>query len=783
MPNRRWLEPDPIAPAETLMAVCDNDPLVAQILAQRGFTQAEQVRGFLDPTQYTPAPPDEMPDCALASRLLKQAVETHQSILIWGDFDVDGQTSTALLLDGLRRLGAEVTFYIPNRITESHGIKVSALRRELEQTKPHLLLTCDTGVTEFEAVQFAREQGCTVIITDHHELAETLPAAHAVVNPRRLPHTHPMSTLPGVGVAFILMQHLFTSLDRQRDLPLLLDLVALGIVGDVAMQTADTRYWLQRGLEQLRQTGRIGLQALIEVARIAVTGLSAEQIGFQIAPRLNAAGRLGDARLSVELLTTRDRNRAAVIAQQLEGLNAERRHQTRQIEAAAHQMIIDNPTLLREAVLVLYQPQWHAGLVGIVANSLAERYGRPVVLLAGEENGLARGSARAPAGYDIYSVIHAHVDLLRTFGGHTGAAGLSLEVNNIDKFRVVVSNTLRSSQRLPDVPALPIDFVLTLDQVTLDLAGRLSRLAPFGEGNPRIVAAAMNLTLTHAAIIGREAQHRKLTVQDADGHTLTLLWWESAKEPLPDGRFDVAFHLSTNSHAELEAMLVDWRLREAPAVVEAAPALTVYDWRAVRDPLAKLNTLDLSDALVWAEAYPRKQYPLWKRRAELAPAATLIVLTAPSDNASFLSALHAVQPHTVHLFAADPLFKTEQDVLRQLLTAATNVIDHLNGVAPVDVLCGAVAQSVGVVSAGLELLAAEGKLGSVSIAKEIVRLTRTDATTTSDPAATVRIHVRFREALAESHAYRRFYRTMPLDTLNGFTVTLAHGAAKLHPAD
>src|SRR5258707_2422426 len=275
-----WIEPTAQTPPPAVLAVCDNDSFIAPILMNRGFTDPSSIRAFLSADFYVPAPPEQLPDLVQAGELLREAIQAQRRILVWGDFDVDGQTATALLVDGLQRLGANVGFHVPDRAIESHGIKVESLRRSIETYSPDILLTCDTGISEFDAIEYARSVGLKVIITDHHELGDHLPDAEAVINPVRLPRTHPMANLPGVGVAYKLLQYLAYLLDRPNDPSRLLDLVALGIVGDVATQTDDTRYLLQIGLERLRKTERIGLEALMEVSNLSRVALTAEQIGF-----------------------------------------------------------------------------------------------------------------------------------------------------------------------------------------------------------------------------------------------------------------------------------------------------------------------------------------------------------------------------------------------------------------------------------------------------------------------------------------------------------------------
>ncbi len=402
-------------------------PLLAASLLRRGIHTVAAAQRFLDPAAYTPADPFDLPDMEAAVGRVRQAIEGGETILIWGDFDVDGQTSTALLVQALRDLGATVNYHIPNRFREGHGIHLETLKSLLSGVG--LLLTCDTGVAAHEAVEYAQSHFVDVVVTDHHSLPEALPQAYAVVNPMRLPEGHPMRELPGVGTAYQLIRALYGPRPSEH----LLDLVAVGIVADVMVLVDDTRYWLQRGLEILRQAERPGLRALMQRAEVDPALVTEQDIGFSIAPRLNALGRLADANPAVELLTTDDPALIAEHVSALEGLNQERRHLTRQVEAAAQAQIASDPALLKYAVLVLSHADWHSGVVGIVASRLVEEYQRPVVLLSVAE-GVASGSARSVAGCNIVQAIATQAHLLEFLwrscngGGPAAAGGEGLRV-------------------------------------------------------------------------------------------------------------------------------------------------------------------------------------------------------------------------------------------------------------------------------------------------------------------------------------------------------------------
>ncbi|HBD07761.1 MAG TPA: single-stranded-DNA-specific exonuclease RecJ, partial [Syntrophobacteraceae bacterium] len=301
--------------------------------------------------------------------------------------DVDGQTSTALLVQTLRTLGADVVHYIPVRSREGHGFHIESLEQILDNGA-RLVITCDTGITAYEAVDYANSRRVDVILTDHHELGEALPNARAVINPRLLPKDHPLANLAGVGVAYKLAEALLNSEPQSADL---LDLVALGLIADVALLQGETRSLTQKGIEILRQGKRIGLRAIAELAGASLETLTEETIGFTFAPRLNALGRLGDANPAVDLLLTRDQVRARVLAAQIEGLNAQRRLLTSQVYEAAEARLRAEPELLNEAALILSHPNWPGGVVGIVANKLVEHHHKPAILLTESGDGILRG--------------------------------------------------------------------------------------------------------------------------------------------------------------------------------------------------------------------------------------------------------------------------------------------------------------------------------------------------------------------------------------------------------
>lgn len=695
-----WSILPPVQPSAALTASVGGHPLLAQLLAQRGLDDPARARAFLDPQHYVPAPPATLTGVAEAAEVLAAAIRRQARILVWGDFDVDGQTSTSLLVAALRRLAGDerVHFHVPNRFSEGHGMRLDKLKTKIAgaETRPDLIITCDTGITDGEAVGFAKDQGITVVITDHHDPPPDLLAlrpvagelwgvsraeagpdsvrrADAIVNPKFLPAGDPLRTLPGVGVAYKLVQELYRVAGRSGEETDLLDLVALGIVADVAEQVHDARYLLQLGLERLRTTRRTGLLALMEVARVTPGAVDSEAIGFQLGPRMNALGRLEDATVAVELLTTRDPIRAGQLAARMERLNQQRRLYTSQITAVALEMIERAPSLLDFNGLVLAHPAWHAGIVGIVASRLAEQFHKPTVLLLTPPGEAARGSARSVPGVDIGSAIAACSHLLLTHGGHPGAAGLSLLPENIDRFRRELDRQIDQHRTQDIPPGLTVDAVLHLESVSLPLADDLRRLAPFGNGNPMPNFMSANLTVVEDRRLGRDGGHRRLVVRNSTGATAPVLWFKSADINLPTGPLDLVYTLGVNEfrgERSLQLTYVDSRPAHQDAVtLTPAKVVQIHDCRGA----TAFPDLPGPDRAVWyaegihigSDAHPVAYAPRVQIQAQTR--ARPLVLYSVPPTPDLLTWLHeTVRPPEIYLVGQVTTDDALDDVLRQV---------------------------------------------------------------------------------------------------------------------
>jgi single-stranded-DNA-specific exonuclease len=764
----KWINPPPVDIPDSLVDL-GLIPLAKEILVRRGISDIAAAKAFLDPNEYTPTDGWELPDLRTAVDRVEQAILKSESICVWGDFDVDGQTSTALLVQTLRAIGADVHWHIPVRATESHGIKIPYLK-EVIDNGAELIVTCDTGVSETEAIDYANSRGVDVVITDHHDLPPTLPNAVAVVNSKRLPEEHPLSTLPGVGVAYLLAEKLLTdtrrhiidcrpSITHYPKTSDLLDLVALGITADVADLHGDARYLLQRGLIELRQTKRIGLQTLYELAGINPLTVNEGDIGFGIAPRMNAIGRLGDANIMVDFLTTENPSQARVIATQLEGLNTQRRLLTSQIYQAAEAQIRDNPALKENAALVLAQKDWPAGVIGITASRLGERYRKPVILLSVGEDGKARGSARSIEGIHITEAIAAQKDILHGFGGHPMAAGMALDAEKIPTFRRRISRTITKTLGTKELPeaTLSIDAWLPLDELNLSLSADLNKLAPFGRRNPTLVLACRDLALSHVAKIGRNKEHLRITVKDRDDNVQSILWWNATDEELPteSSRFDLAFKMRTGEYKgqpQLTLEMVDFRVTEEVQKVEKRE-----EREAIRLKAEEFKGLKVEGLQVFVEG---KSEIAGKKRYELEKSGALAIYTSPPGQSELHAMLEKVKPEKIYLIGIDPPEFTPQDFLSHLAGLVKYTLAKKDGHTEISTLAAVTAQREATIRLGLEWLAAGGQV-VVNVEGDEVNLMQNDEGGMQNfEHAQADLFLAIKGLLAETVAFREHFQDM-----------------------
>lgn len=531
------------------------DSVAAKLLYDRGIHTSEDLHTFLHPSLDDLHDPYLLHDMDKAVDRIRRAIEDYEQILIYGDYDADGMTAASILKEVLEELGAEVQVYLPNRFTDGYGPNLSVYKYYIEQQGVSLIVTVDNGVAGHEAIAYAQEKGVDVVVTDHHSLQETLPNAYAIIHPEHPDGSYPFKHLAGCGVAFKLACALLETVHAD-----LLDLVAIGTIADMVSLTDENRVMVKYGLPLLRQTERVGLQELIKIAGIDVAGLDEEIVGFQLAPRLNALGRLDDPNPAVELLTGFDEEQAYEIALLIDSKNTERKDVVQAIYDEARTMIrSDRP------VQVLAREGWNSGVLGIVAGRLLEELQQPVIVLSIEAD-KAKGSARSVEAIDIFQALKDHQDLFIAFGGHAGAAGMTLEVDKLGVLSEALAAYVRENNLdQPSKSPLVLDEELDLEELTMETLKSFGKLAPYGMDNKKPVFYLKDFQVESARTMGQNNAHLKLRVTKgtatfdvvAFGKGNLALEFSQAKH------LELAVTLSVNrwnGNTSLQLMLVDARV-------------------------------------------------------------------------------------------------------------------------------------------------------------------------------------------------------------------------------
>jgi single-stranded-DNA-specific exonuclease len=636
---------------------------IAQLLWQRGIRDPERVAGFLSPEAYQPLSPFTFgQEMKLAVKRLVKAIEFKEKVAIWGDFDADGITATSVLWEGLGEFFPQhdrLVYYIPNRLRESHGLNCEGIDR-LAQSGIKLIVTCDTGSTNEAEINYANGSGIDIIITDHHTLPVERPPAIAIINPRYFADTHPLFYLSGVAVAYKLVEAMYQTLPDFPKQPLenLLDLVAIGLIADLVELKGDCRYLAQKGIKQLEKQAsettatRPGITRLLELCRR--NGDRPTDISFGLGPRINAVSRIqGDAGFCVELLTSRDRQRCNELAEQTELANTRRKSLQKDTLSQVKKKLaqIDLSTT---SVIVLEDPQWETGVLGLVAGQIAQEYGRPTILLSSaQENYLARGSARSIANIDLYQLVSSQAHLLHRFGGHPFAAGLSLPVENIALFREGIDRNLR--QQIGDLnlmqPTIKADLTVKASQLGKNLFRELKLLEPCGMGNPVPKLLIQNCwfeRVWHNSIEdlkGKKVQYIKTTFQICDNSTIEGfpgVWWEHYKDELPqDRRCDAIVELDFNafkknyevrliavrsclnefqfsSNLGQNELILDWRGKQQDEIDEATSKVMCLDrcpssWHEIQLRYKRAIALEEKLALAYPPPPQRSPQEIWQQ--------------------------------------------------------------------------------------------------------------------------------------------------------------------------
>ena len=573
--ERKWILKDPADPEKVgrLSAELGIDRVLAELLVKRGVETFEQARSFFRPSLDDLHDPFLMKDMDKAVKRLRTAITTEEGILVYGDYDVDGTTAVALVYSFLRRYSSKVDFYIPDRYEDGYGLSY----RGIDWAKEHgfsLIITLDCGIKANEKVDYAASLGLDVIICDHHLPESTIPAAVAVLDPKREDDNYPFDDLSGCGVGFKLVQ----AYSREYDIPFetlipLLDLLVVSISADLVSMTGENRVLAHFGLRQLNENPRKGLQAIATLSKLEPGHLSIDDIVFKIGPRINAAGRMESGRLAVELLTSSDEHSAAVVGEKINDNNNERKSIDREITQEALEMVQSGAALSSSAATIVYNPNWNKGVVGIVASRLVEAFYKPTIVLT-KSNDFITGSARSVAGFDLYEAIDSCADLMENFGGHVYAAGLTLREENLPEFvrRIEEFISKRITQEML-TPFTEIDARLEFSQITPKFFRLLKQFQPFGPGNTNPVFQTENVyDGGKGRKVGADGVHMKLDLIDEKQpfHQIPAIAFNMSEyfDYIKAGNpFDICYSIVENyyrGNSTLQLRIKDIREREEP---------------------------------------------------------------------------------------------------------------------------------------------------------------------------------------------------------------------------
>lgn len=679
--------------------------MVAQVLINRGLTTAAAARLFLTGDGAAPCDANLLTGMAQAVARIERAIVAGEHITVYGDYDVDGITSTVLVLKVLRRLGARADYYVPHRLTDGYGLNEQALTR-LRQHGTQLVVTVDCGINATAEVAAAARQGLDVIITDHHQPSPVLPPAVAIINPRLPACPYPEKNLAGVGVAYKLCAACiaaFGAPHMQDELSSMLDLVSVGTIADVVPLTGENRLLVKAGLMMLAETTNPGLQALLQVCGLHST-VDSDDVAYILAPRLNAAGRMDTAAKGVELLLAPTREQALPMAAALNRLNAVRQAVEKTILECALAQLADG-RYAEHRVLVLAGDGWHRGVIGIVASRLVERFYRPVVMIS-RKDGIGHGSCRSIPGFDIFRALTASANLLDRFGGHVQAAGLTMQAGNVDRLRERLNAYAADVLDADDlVPRLEVDAVVDLAAIDPPLVEQLAQLEPYGAGNFAPVLACRRVKLVSARPVGADGRHLRFRLRDGTTEIAGVAWrmGDLAAALTPSRTVDVAFRPVFDTwqgqrRVQLEAC--DLRQSDVPVLHRkpiavtspALPGFFLHDRRQCPGRCAYIGSFlsgdapavvivntpgqavklgaqlasesgNAADVLVWHEAMPQRQYrelqQQWRRGIAHALVTTAAVVAneevagqhffwyfLPCDQALFLRFLTTGQKRT-----------------------------------------------------------------------------------------------------------------------------------------
>lgn len=666
--------------------------ILAKLLYNRGLDSVPKIVSFLNPLKMNFASPYVFSDMAKTVTRIKQAVEKNENITVYGDFDADGITSTAVLYKTLEAIGANVNYYLPDRESESHGLNTKALVKIISKKKSKLIITVDCGIGNIEEINFANSFKADVIITDHHEAPEVLPNAFAIINPKAqnalkedltLEELQSLSNLAGVGVAFKLSCALLEEFNKTDFVDELLPLVSVGTVADVVPLLGENRAFVTMGLELIRAGKHLGISELLKTAGVNETTATSETVAFTVAPRLNAAGRLDSAEKALNLLISNDINNIQEAVSLLNSLNSQRQDMCDDIFREAVSLIEKEPGKYKSSI-ILFNESWHLGIIGIVASKLIEKYNRPVFLMTRDNENLniIRCSCRSISAMNVYEVLSAHSDYFIKFGGHSMAAGFNFDENAIsfNNFSQLLNSAIELLLESVDLsPVLEIDAEIDSKDLDMELVEKIEKLQPFGACNSSPVFALKDLKLTQFKFMGQNSNHLKLFAISSDNRQFECVKWNTTEFNVPlNSKIDVAFYPKVNEFNGNVTIQLDLKDIKSEALKENKVGLKILDHRRKTNILEQVidyvNNSKKQIALFIEDRkteekflkYDKIKSKIFNRQSIPENVEQVMFFDCPPDNELFCKILSSTKADTVHLMNFDSESMEVIDFIKQL---------------------------------------------------------------------------------------------------------------------
>lgn len=684
--------------------------VVKRILNSRGIKSDEEIYEFTHPLETKLTPPEVFCDMQKAVERISEAIENNEKIIIYGDFDADGVTSTSILYKTLKHLNANVNYYIPDRDKEGHGLDQTSLVKLMTSENPKLIITVDCGISNVTEVNFINTFKRDVIITDHHEAPDILPNAYAIINPKApnaldenlsIKQIESLTALAGCGVAFKVAQALLNKYGKVEYVFEILPFVAVGTVADIVPLIGENRYFVTKGLELISQEKHYGLKRLLESAGYNIQkGITSETIAFGVAPRINASGRLGTVHDALKVLISDNKQEIECAVKSLNELNKVRQELCSQISAQAEDMLLKEGN--KNPAIVLFNKDWHIGIIGIAASELVEKYYKPTFLMTySEEKKQYRCSARGIDGLSLYEIISANSELFDGFGGHTLAAGLSFSEDkaSFEQVKKALNETVKEMLNGKTLkPFIEIDAELNANDVTCDLIDELATLEPFGASNPNPVFVMKNLKVVQKRLMGENNNHLRITAQKDNQEFNCIRWKMGDIALIKDDVFDIAFHPQINEYngnisvqlivEDFHSAVLDEKSSENDT--QTSNTIKIYDHRNKTNIFAQVNDYIKNSQFnikIFAESKNIKdtlapfQYlkENIRTRNDMDKCDVLMLFDYPADKESFDNVIETASPSQIHFMKYDIKYFDEKEFLSTFLKMLRYAVHNNDG--------------------------------------------------------------------------------------------------------